>query len=81
MAGHDDPGRPVPLQSSHGPQSGLQSAVVGLDGVVGVLLHVVERPGQDLVDNGRVDTGSIGNHFGWLPPGPHDRGGKEPFGS
>jgi hypothetical protein len=80
MAGDDDSGRPVPLQSSHGPQPGLEPAVVGLDGVVGVLLHVVERTGQHLVEHGRVDTGPIGRHLSWLRPGPHDRRRKEPPG-
>ena len=57
MVGHDDPGSPIPLRSSHGPQPGLQPSVVGLHCIVGVLLHVVERTGQDLVEHGRVDTG------------------------
>jgi hypothetical protein len=44
MARDDDPGGTVSLQSSQGSKPGLQASVVGLDGVVGVDLGVMEGP-------------------------------------
>ena len=45
MAGNDDSGATVLLESSHRSQPCLQAAVIGLDPVVGVLLGAV--PGAD----------------------------------
>ncbi len=38
--------------------------MVGFDRIVGVLLDVVPRRRQQLVENGRVDRRGVGDHFG-----------------
>jgi hypothetical protein len=57
---HDNPGVAVSLEAAHGSESGLEPPVVGLDSIVGVPLNVVERPGQELIEDRRVAGGSIG---------------------
>jgi hypothetical protein len=58
----------------------LQSSVTGLHRVIGVLLNVVKRPRQDLVEHGRIVPGSIGHHLGRRSPGRLHRRRKEPPG-
>jgi hypothetical protein len=48
------------LQSEHWPQSGLESAVIGFDAVVRVLLEDMPRSRNELVDDARVDRRPIG---------------------
>jgi hypothetical protein len=60
MPGDDHPGGSVALESAHRPEAGLQSAVVTFDPVVRVPVGVVERVGQDVLDDvleGRSEVG------------------------
>ncbi len=47
----DDPGGAVPLQPAHRSEACLETSVVGLDGVVGVNLRVMEGRRQQLVED------------------------------
>jgi hypothetical protein len=40
MSGADDTGRTDPFQAPHRPQPGFEPSMIGLDRVIGVLLHV-----------------------------------------
>jgi len=51
MTGGEDPRGAVTLQSPHRPQPGLQPPVVSLDRVVRVLLHDVQRRGDQLIEH------------------------------
>jgi hypothetical protein len=76
----DDPGGVVPLQPSHRSEACLKTSVVGLDGVVGVNLRVMERCRQQLVDDAGVDPVPVGGDLHRRDPGPVDRSGEEPPG-
>ncbi len=58
--GHDSCGV-VGFEASHWSESGFESAVVGLDAVVGVLVGVVERVRGQFFDHGREWLGEIGD--------------------
>jgi hypothetical protein len=55
----DHPGVAVSLEALHRSESGLESPVVRLDPVVGVLLRLMERSGQQLIKDRRVDGSSL----------------------
>ena len=61
VSGDDDPGGTVCLQPSHRTESSFQASVVGLEGVVGMDLGVMERAGDQLVENPRVDPVPVGD--------------------
>jgi hypothetical protein len=65
MAGDDDPGGTVSLQSSHGSKPGLQASVVGLDGVVGVGFGVVEGRGEQVIGDAGVRSIPVGGDLHW----------------
>jgi hypothetical protein len=57
---------PVAFESAHRPESRLQASVVGFDPVVRVLLRVVERGWEYLLD-GRAERGRAVRHdLHWL---------------
>ncbi len=56
----DNPYAPVGPQPAHRSQPGLEPAVVALDAVVGVLLGVVERVREQLVDDVRERRRPVG---------------------
>ena len=58
--GHDRRG-PVGPESAHGSEPRLESAVIALDAIVGVLVGVVERVGDQLFDGGVEGLGEIGD--------------------
>jgi hypothetical protein len=49
----------VAFQAAHRPEPGFQPPVVGLDRVVRVLLDGVQRRGNQLIEDPRVDGGTI----------------------
>ncbi len=78
MAGHDDPGGTVSLQSSHRSKPGLQAPVVGLERVVGVGLRVMEGRRQQLIEDPGVDPVPVGGDLDGRDPSAGDRLGEEP---
>src|SRR6266545_3622642 len=64
MPGDDDPGGAISLQPPHGPESSLEASVVGLDGIVGVDLRVVEGRREHLVDDPGVGPVPVGGDLG-----------------
>ena len=60
MAGDDDPGGSVSLQTSHRSKPGLQPSVVGLQRVVRMDLGVMEGRREQLLDNAGVESVSVG---------------------
>ena len=50
VASHDHSCRVVAFQAAHRTESDLEPAMVTLDSVVRVLLHVVKRGGYELID-------------------------------
>ena len=52
VTSHDRPRTAISLKSTHGPQPGLESAVVGLDPIVRILDRVMERGRDELIDRG-----------------------------
>ncbi len=52
VPGNDDPGGSIPLQSAHGSKSDFEASVVGLYGVVGINLCVMQGRRQQLVEDG-----------------------------
>jgi hypothetical protein len=62
VTGSDHAGRAKPFETTHRPQPGLESSVVGFDGVIGVLLGDVASSGEKLVEHARVGGCSVG----WL---------------
>src|SRR6266545_7576077 len=65
MAGDDDPGGAVSPQPSHRSEPGLQASVVGLDGVVGVGLGVMEGRGELVIDDAGVRSIPVGGDLHW----------------
>jgi hypothetical protein len=61
VPGDYDPGAAVLLEPAHRTKSCLQAAMVGLDPVVGVLLCVVPRRRQQLLQDRRVGRRLIGH--------------------
>jgi hypothetical protein len=68
VAGDHDPGAAVLLEPAHRTKSCLQAAVVGLNPVVGVLLGVVPRRRQQLLQDDRVGRRLIGHDLAWHGP-------------
>ena len=64
------------LQSSHGFESVLQSAVVAFDAVVLVLAGVVQCGRDQLVDHVRQSRSSVGDDLAWVT-GNSQGGGEE----
>jgi hypothetical protein len=56
VSGNDDPGGTVCLQPSHRTESSFQASVVGLDGVVGMGLGVMEGRWEQLLEDARIDS-------------------------
>jgi hypothetical protein len=56
----DYPGVAVGLEAARRSQSSFESPVVALDPVVGELLNIFERLGQQLVEDRWVDGGPVG---------------------
>ena len=54
---------PVGLEAAHRSQPGFESAVVALDAVVPVLLGVVERVRDQLLDHRLQCLGQVGDHL------------------
>jgi hypothetical protein len=46
VSGADHTGRAEPFEATHGPESGLERSMVGLDRIIPVLLHDVVRGRQ-----------------------------------
>src|SRR3974390_2649707 len=69
MTSDHDAGRPVPFESPHRSQSGLQASVVGFDPVVGVLGGVVEGSWKELHDDSDQGMGPVSGDHGWLTMG------------
>ena len=63
VPGTDHSCRTEPFQATHRPQSGFEPSMIGLDGVIGVLLHDMADARQQLVEHnpGRIR---------WLPALP-----------
>ncbi len=64
VAGGEDPRRPVPFQAPHRPEPGFQPPVIGLDWVVRVLLHGMQRRGDQIVEDPRVNGCAVGGDLG-----------------
>src|SRR6266511_2043100 len=60
VAGDDDRCGVVSLQPAHGSKSSLEASVVSLQRVVRVGLRVVEGPGQQLIEDAKVDPVPVG---------------------
>jgi hypothetical protein len=60
MAGRDRACRAHPLESAHRTQPRFEPTMISLDGVVGIPLNHVPRPGRELVDHPRVDGCPVG---------------------
>ena len=58
-----DPRSPLDLASAHRPEPRLRSAVIAFDPIVLVLLGVVERGGDELVDHVRQCRCPIRDHL------------------
>ena len=80
MTGGQDPRGPVPFQSAHRPEPGLQPAVICLDRVVRVLLDGVQRRGHQLVENPRVNGRAVGRDLGRDRARGHCLGKEAPRG-
>lgn len=71
VPGDHDLRGPISLQSAHRSEPALELTVVGFDRVVRVLLDVVPRRAQQLIEYGWVDRSGVGNHLaGGSPSGP-----------
>jgi hypothetical protein len=66
----------MPFQAPHRPEPGLQPPVICLDRVVRVLLHGVQRRGDQLVEDPWVDRGTVGGDLS-RDHARAQRGGKE----
>jgi hypothetical protein len=64
VAGDDNPGGAVSLQSSHRAESSLEAPMVGLEQVVGVGFRTVEGSRKQFVDQARVDPIPVGGDLG-----------------
>jgi hypothetical protein len=60
----DHPCRAQPFQSAHRPQPGLQTPMIGFDGVIRILFGDVARGGYQLLDHSRVGRCPVGAHLG-----------------
>jgi hypothetical protein len=60
VSGGDHRGRAEPLQAAHRPESGLESAMVGFDGVRGVLLGHMQRRRGEFVEDAQVRRCLVG---------------------
>jgi hypothetical protein len=77
VPGNDDPGGSISLQSSHGSKSGFEASVVGLYGVVGMDLCVMQGRRQQLVEDAGIDSVPVGGDLNRRDPGSIDRSGEE----
>jgi len=68
----------ISLQSSHGSKSGFEASVVGLNGVVGMDLCVMQGRRQQLVQDAGIDPVPVGGDLDRRDPGSIDRSGEEP---
>lgn len=66
VPGTDHSCRTEPFQATHRPQSCFEPSMIGLDGVIGVLLHDVACARQQLVEHPRIGGCSVGGHFAGL---------------
>jgi len=80
VTGGEDPRRPVPFQAPHRPEPGFQPPVICLDRVVRVLLHGVQRRGDQLVEDLRVDRITVGGDLGRGRAGAQHPGKEAPGG-
>jgi hypothetical protein len=58
----------------------LQSTVIGLDRIIGVLLDVVPRLRDQLVEHGGVDRGGVGDDLAGCHLQCRERSSEEPSG-
>ena len=63
VAVHDHAGGAVALEATHRSQPRLEPTMVCLDPIVRVLLGVVERAREELIDDGEERPGPIGHHL------------------
>jgi len=68
VPGNDDPGGSISLQSSHGSKSGFEASVVGLYGVVGMDLCVMQGRRQQFVEDAGLDPVPVGGDLGRRDP-------------
>jgi hypothetical protein len=80
VTAHDHAGTVVAFESAHWSQPRLQSAMVGLNPIVRVLLGVVERGGDELIDHGGQRPRPIGDHLGRLDVSTQGRHEEPPSG-
>ena len=79
VPGADHPCAAESFQAAHWPQSGLQSAVVGFDGVIRVLVQDMAGGGQQLIQCPWVSLCPVGGHLG-RSRAVLQRAGEEPAG-
>jgi hypothetical protein len=60
VRGGDDLRRAMPLQAPHRPEPGFQPSVICLDRVIRILLNDVQRRGNQLVEDLRVNRSAVG---------------------
>jgi hypothetical protein len=51
----------IGLESTHRSQPALELAVIGLDRIIRILLDVMPRRGQHLIENGGIDRRGVGD--------------------
>jgi len=76
MALDDDAGGPVPFEAPHRTQSCLETPVVSLHSIVGVLSGVVHGSRKEVRDSACQGVGPVGSDFRRSTMGP-DRIGDE----
>ena len=67
MPGTDHPRRAESCETTHRPQPGLQTPVIGFDGVDSVLLDNMQRRRNVLLQHPRIGRRPIGAHLGRSP--------------
>ena len=80
MPGDDHPGTGVLLESSHRSQPRLETAMVGLDPIVGVPLGAVPRRWEQLLQHDRVGRCLVGDDLDRLDLGRADGPLEAPVG-
>ena len=78
VPGGQGPRGPVTLQAAHRPEPGLQPPVISLDRIVRVPLHGVQRGGDQLIEDPRIDRGPVGGDLGGDRAGAQGAGEEPP---
>ena len=61
MSAHDDAGRAVTFQAAHRSEPGLEPAVIALDPIVRILVGVVERGRDQVIERGTERRRAVGD--------------------